>query len=66
MKKRMNGNYEILENHKVLDSEIVLGYCNQSGFYVCWSCYNDNDYRAGYYSENYSDVKEEYINRIGH
>ena len=65
MNTRTNGNYTIFESHRVSnDLEIVLGYCSQSDFYVCWSCYNKDDYRAGCYSENYETVKENYLNRI--
>lgn len=65
MKTRTNGNYEIIKSARVgSDLEIVMGYCELSNFYVCWYCYNGDDYRGGYYLEDYDKVFDEYLRRL--
>ena len=64
--KRMNANYEIIKSENtVYGYEVVIGYNSQAvDPYVCWSCYNGNDYRAGEYCQTKEEVNEIYQSLI--
>lgn len=63
---RINAGYIIIYSSQVRpDTEIVLGYDNQSNEYVTWICCDRKHYFWGhYFPNNEADALEDLANRI--
>ena len=66
MSKRINANYEIVNTIRINKrTEIVIGHNPKAPSpYVCWKCYDGNNYESGDYCLSYRGAMQALIKKI--